>query len=72
MGQWRDDKAMEGVIYAETIPFNEARDYVKKVMSNSRYYASTLGHRVKPLKQRLGTVASNQNMEKMAKEDVGP
>ncbi|MBN9125023.1 MAG: transglycosylase [Nitrosospira sp. 56-18] len=72
VGQWRAEKAMEGAIYAETIPFNETRDYVKKVMSNSMYYASTLGHRVKPLKQRLGTVASNQNMEKMAKEDVGP
>jgi soluble lytic murein transglycosylase len=72
VGQWRDEKAMEGAIYAETIPFNETRDYVKKVMSNSMYYASTLGHQIRTLKQRLGIVASNETPEKMAKEDVGP
>ncbi|MDQ3184939.1 MAG: lytic transglycosylase domain-containing protein [Pseudomonadota bacterium] len=55
--QWRDEKALEGAIYAETIPFNETRDYVKKVMSNSMYYASTFGHQVKTLSQRLGIVA---------------
>jgi soluble lytic murein transglycosylase len=70
--QWRDEKPMEGAIYAETIPFSETRDYVKKVMSNSMYYASTLGHQIKTLKQRLGIVASNQSSEKVAKEDVGP
>jgi soluble lytic murein transglycosylase len=70
--QWRDEKPMEGAIYAETIPFSETRDYVKKVMSNSMYYASTLGHQIKTLKQRLGIVASNQNPEKITKEDVGP
>jgi soluble lytic murein transglycosylase len=63
---------MEGAIYAETIPFSETRDYVKKVMSNSMYYARTLGHQIKTLKQRLGIVASNQNSEKITKEDVGP
>ena len=31
--------AIEGAIYAETIPFNETRDYVKKVMANATYYA---------------------------------
>ena len=33
--KWRADVPLEGAIYAETIPFNETRDYVKKVMSNS-------------------------------------
>ena len=33
--RWRADRPLEGAIYAETIPFNETRDYVKKVMSNS-------------------------------------
>jgi soluble lytic murein transglycosylase len=70
--QWRDEKPMEGAIYAETIPFSETRDYVKKVMSNSMYYASTLGHQIKTLKQRLGVVTSNSNGEKTPKEDVGP
>lgn len=56
--QWKDTRPLEGAIYAETIPFNETRDYVKVVLSNSMYYASNFGHTNKPtLKQRLGTVA---------------
>ncbi|MDN5835770.1 MAG: lytic transglycosylase domain-containing protein, partial [Nitrosospira sp.] len=47
--QWRDEKPLEGAIYAETIPFNETRDYVKKVMSNSMYYASNFGHQTRTL-----------------------
>ena len=47
---------MEGAIYAETIPFNETRDYVKKVLANSVYYANILGEPKTSLKQRLGTV----------------
>ncbi|ULJ66145.1 lytic transglycosylase domain-containing protein [Wielerella bovis] len=46
---------MEGAIYAETIPFNETRDYVKKVMTNTVYYSSLLGGQ-SSLKQRMGVV----------------
>jgi soluble lytic murein transglycosylase len=63
VSQWRDEKPLEGAIYAETIPFSETRDYVKKVLSNSMYYASTFGHRITTLKQRLGIVASRSNGE---------
>ena len=64
--QWRDEKPLEGAIYAETIPFNETRDYVKKVMSNSMYYARNFGHQVKALKQRLGIVSSRFGSEKVS------
>ena len=47
---------MEGAIYAETIPFNETRDYVKKVLTNSVYYANILGEPKTSLKQRLGMI----------------
>jgi len=50
-------RAVEGAIFAETIPFNETRDYVKKVMSNSVYYAALFEDRAQSLKERLGTVA---------------
>lgn len=55
--RWRADRAMEGAIYAESIPFGETRDYVKKVMSNATYYANSLGLQLLPLKQRLGMIA---------------
>jgi soluble lytic murein transglycosylase len=32
--QWRGTEPIEGAIFAETIPFGETRDYVKKVMAN--------------------------------------
>jgi soluble lytic murein transglycosylase len=55
--RWRDVKPLEGAIYAETIPFNETRDYVKKVMANTVFYAALFGGRALSLKARLGTVA---------------
>lgn len=57
--RWRDDKIpLEGAIYAESIPFNETRDYVKKVLKNSMYYARVLEHGedTPTLKERLGVV----------------
>jgi peptidoglycan lytic transglycosylase len=59
--RWRDDtNPLEGAIYAETIPFNETRDYVKKVLKNAMYYAKVLehDHNAPTLKQRLGVVNS--------------
>jgi soluble lytic murein transglycosylase len=55
--RWRDTKPLEGAIYAESIPFNETRDYVKKVMSNTVYYAAVMGGESRPLKARLGVIA---------------
>jgi len=54
--RWRDTRPLEGAIYAETIPFNETRDYVKKVMSNSVYYAALYGGDARSLKARLGVI----------------
>lgn len=54
--KWRADRPLEGAIYAETIPFNETRDYVKKVMSNSVYYAALFSDKPQSLKSRLGIV----------------
>ena len=56
--QWRGDTPLEGAIYAETIPFDETRDYVKKVMSNTVYYAQLFGQPPRSLKQRLGVIAA--------------
>lgn len=54
--RWRDAKPLEGAIYVETIPFNETRDYVKKVMANTVFYAALLEGKYVSLKQRLGIV----------------
>ena len=53
---WRGAEPLEGAIYAETIPFNETRDYVKKVMANAMFYQAQLGLPYVTLTDRLGIV----------------
>lgn len=55
--KWRDAKPLEGAIYAETIPFSETRDYVKKVMSNAVFYQTVMTGSSPSLKVMLGTIA---------------
>ncbi|MFM2066004.1 MAG: hypothetical protein RLZZ584_913, partial [Pseudomonadota bacterium] len=40
--RWREGPVMEVAAWAETIPFNETRDYVKKVLSNAAYYSALM------------------------------
>jgi soluble lytic murein transglycosylase len=57
--RWREGPNVEPAVWAENIPFNETRDYVKKVMSNATYYAALLsgdGTVAPSLKARLGKV----------------
>ncbi|MDH4235217.1 MAG: lytic transglycosylase domain-containing protein, partial [Gallionella sp.] len=56
--QWRGNQQLEGAIYAESIPFEETREYVKKVMSNTVYYADQFGTPPGSLKQRLGFITA--------------
>ncbi len=54
---WRDDRrALEGAIYTESIPFNETRDYVKKVLANAVWYAHLGMGGETSLKKRLGVI----------------
>lgn len=55
-------RTVEGAIFAESIPFNETRGYVKNVMSNATYYAAMFENRPQSLKQRMGSVAPNTNV----------
>jgi soluble lytic murein transglycosylase len=56
---WREKlpRAVEGAIFAETIPFNETRGYVKNVLANANYYTAMSGNKTPSLKQKLGTVS---------------
>lgn len=65
---WRDVQPMEGAVYAETIPFNETRGYVQKVMANTQYYAALLGRGGPPLRQRLGTIPARGASERSMPE----
>jgi soluble lytic murein transglycosylase len=63
---WRGTSPVEGAIFAETIPFIETRDYVKKVMANTVYYSAVLGAETTPLKTRLGVVPPRRGAEGVA------
>jgi soluble lytic murein transglycosylase len=67
--RWRDSKPLEGAIYAETIPFAETRDYVKKVTANAVFYAA-LDKRITPIKERLGTVPARNGNEAPLDEEL--
>ena len=47
---------VDAAIWAESIPFSETRDYVKKVLSNTTNYAAILTGQPQSLRARLGTV----------------
>ena len=55
---WRASlpRGVEGAIFAEAIPFQETRDYVKNVLSNTVYYAALFEGRPQSLKARLGYI----------------
>ena len=53
---WRNGPQMEGAAWAETVPFQETRDYVKKVVSNTTFYAAILSGQPQSLKVRLGAI----------------
>lgn len=55
---WREKltSPTEGAIFAETIPFNETRTYVKNVLANATYYSSVMHGQTQSLKQRLGVI----------------
>ena len=54
--RWRDGPVLEVAAWTESIPFNETRDYVKKVLSNATYYSTLLRNEKPSLKTRMGQV----------------
>jgi len=53
---WRNGPIVEAAIWAENVPFNETRDYVKKVLANTTNYAALISGRPQSLKDRLGSI----------------
>jgi len=52
--RWREGARLEAAAWAENIPFNETRDYVKKVLANAVLYGHVLHGRPLSIKTRLG------------------
>ncbi len=57
--RWRGasgEPVLEAAIWAENVPFDETRDYVKKVLANTTIYAAMISGQTQSLKARLGQV----------------
>ena len=54
--RWREGPVLEAAIWAENVPFQETRDYVKKVLSNTTNYAALITGQPQSLKARLGSI----------------
>ncbi len=61
---------LEAAIWAENVPFNETRDYVKKVLSNTTNYAAILSGQPQSLKARLGNVGPRDASAPEANKDL--
>ncbi len=74
--RWRGESPMEGAIYAESIPFNETRDYVKKVFANQWFYANRFAQSangastVLSMKRMVGTVPGRMGAGASALSEV--
>ena len=53
---WRNGPVIEAAAWAETVPFGETRDYVKKVLANTTLYAAIISGKPQSLKARLGMI----------------
>jgi soluble lytic murein transglycosylase len=53
---WRNGPVLAAEIWAENIPFDETRDYVQRVLSNTVNYAALISGQPQSLRARLGQV----------------
>jgi soluble lytic murein transglycosylase len=53
---WRNGPTLPGEIWAENIPFEETRDYVKRVLANTTSYAALISGEPQSLRARLGVI----------------
>ncbi|CAN7639504.1 lytic transglycosylase domain-containing protein [Variovorax sp. LjRoot175] len=67
---WRNGPVMEAAIWAENVPFNETRDYVKKVLANATNYAALITGRPQSIKDRLGNVGPRDAAEPEPNKDL--
>lgn len=67
---WRNGPVLDAAIWAENVPFNETRDYVKKVLANTTNYAALITGQPQSLKERLGRVGPRTSAEPEPNRDL--
>ncbi len=67
---WRNGPTLPGEIWAENIPFDETRDYVKRVLANTVHYAALLSGQPQSLHERLGMVGPREQTARAINPDL--
>jgi soluble lytic murein transglycosylase len=67
---WRNGPVIEGAAWAENVPFQETRDYVKKVLANTTFYAAMLTGQPQSLKARLGLIGPRDAAQPAPNGDI--
>ncbi|WP_370690303.1 transglycosylase SLT domain-containing protein [Hydrogenophaga sp.] len=67
---WRNGPALAGEIWAENIPFEETRDYVKQVLANTTNYAALISGQPQSLRARLGVVGPREATAQAVNRDL--
>jgi soluble lytic murein transglycosylase len=67
---WRNGPVLDAAIWAENVPFNETRDYVKKVLANTTNYAAIITGQPQSLKSRLGRIGPRDAREPEPNKDL--
>ncbi|MBI3346760.1 MAG: lytic transglycosylase domain-containing protein [Burkholderiales bacterium] len=70
--RWREGPVIDAAIWAENIPFNETRDYVRKVLIGGAVYAQLLGLPAPTLRERLGRSVGPAGARDADVSDVPP
>ncbi len=70
MRRWREGSPIEAAVWAESIPFAETRDYVKKVLSNAQFYAARLSGDIAPIRNRLGPPVGSSDAARPSVKDL--
>ncbi|MGQ0597899.1 transglycosylase SLT domain-containing protein [Aquabacterium sp.] len=69
--RWRDGPRIDAAAWVENIPFNETRDYVKKVLSNTTVYAHLIHGKALSVRSRLGaTVGPRADTAPPSEDDL--
>lgn len=70
--RWRDGPRMDAAAWVENIPFNETRDYVKKVLSNATVYGHLINGKSLSVRNRLGATVGPRAPNAPPSEDDLP
>ncbi len=67
---WRNGPTLEAAVWIENIPFDETRDYVRRVLSNTTNYAALITGQPQRLSARLAPIGPRQASARAPNTDL--